>query len=151
MIENHRRVVSAMRNETRELVQHLLSRLEAGDLDGVADCFDPSRVDFRIPHADGVPWIPEAKDRAGVREFFAAMSDQLISESFEVESLLVQGGDAALRGQLRSTVRATGRTIDSPFVIWITVSNGRIVRYHLYEDSFAVARAAGVAEPSDQR
>jgi ketosteroid isomerase-like protein len=40
-----------------------------------------------------------------------------------------------------STVRATGRDIVRPFAIHLCVRDGKIIRYHMYEDSWAVAEA----------
>lgn len=40
-----------------------------------------------------------------------------------------------------SEVRMTGRGTDTAFALHTTVRDGRITRYHLYEDSYAVAEA----------
>ncbi|MEU2914328.1 hypothetical protein ACWCQ0_33505 [Streptomyces massasporeus] len=38
-------------------------------------------------------------------------------------------------------VKKTGRDIDTAFALHTTVRAGRITRCHLYEDSYAVAKA----------
>lgn len=55
--------------------------------------------------------------------------------------LLAEGEDVVLIGRMVSEVKKTGREIDTAFALHTTVRDGRITRYHLYEDSYAVAKA----------
>jgi ketosteroid isomerase-like protein len=52
------------------------------------------------------------------------------------------------RGRLRNTVKRNGRTLKTNFALHATVKDQRITRYHLYEDSYAVAQAY-FGEPSE--
>jgi uncharacterized protein len=53
---------------------------------------------------------------------------------------------AVIFGDFASQVTATGRLIESPFALILYVSDGKIVRFQMLEDSFAVSRAARVPE-----
>jgi hypothetical protein len=44
--------------------------------------------------------------------------------------------------ELASSVNATGKIIESPFALILTVSEGKINRFQMLEDTFAVSRAA---------
>ena len=44
-------------------------------------------------------------------------------------------------GEIRQTVKATGRAYRARYALHITIDSGVITRYHVYEDSLAVARA----------
>ena len=45
-------------------------------------------------------------------------------------------------GSLASRLKKTGKTIETDFAIVLTVANGKIIRFQMLEDSFAVSRAA---------
>jgi ketosteroid isomerase-like protein len=45
-------------------------------------------------------------------------------------------------GELATTVKRTHRTIEGSFAIVLTISGGRITRFQMLEDSFAVSQAA---------
>ncbi|EPX55036.1 Ketosteroid isomerase-related protein [Cystobacter fuscus DSM 2262] len=77
----------------------------------------------------------------GVADFFRALREQIEPLRFELRSLVVEGEEAVVLGALSSRVRSTGRVIDSEFAQHLRVRDGLSVRYRLFEDSFAVARA----------
>ncbi|MBN9739970.1 hypothetical protein DMP23_02435 [Amycolatopsis sp. A1MSW2902] len=126
---------------TRAVVDELFTRLAKADLDGLDDLFAED-VDWQIPGAAHiVPWLGHRRTPAEVADFFRAMSRYVIQELFEVEQVFVDGQEAVIAGRLRSVVRATGKPIESQFVVRITVVGGRINRYLFLEDSYAVANA----------
>ncbi|WP_019818593.1 nuclear transport factor 2 family protein [Saccharomonospora saliphila] len=126
-----------------DVVREVFRRDGAGDLDGAAALFAPS-VDFAIPGAPDIPWIPDADSPEGMREFFRRLHDQLSRESFDITHTLTDGDDVVLLGRLHSVVKATGRPIHSRFAMHMTVTDGLITRWHMYEDGWEVARAAGL-------
>lgn len=122
------------------LTQALFAHLGAGELTAASALFADT-VDFAIPGAPDIPWIPEADSPAGMLRFFTLVGEHLDRKHFEVEKVLADDTDAVALGNLVSTVRATGRDIVLRFAIHLGVADGRISRYHLYEDSWAVSRA----------
>jgi ketosteroid isomerase-like protein len=58
-----------------------------------------------------------------------------------VTRILVEGAHAVVLGMIVQTVRANGIAYTSPFALHLTVENGLVTRYHVYEDSLTVARA----------
>lgn len=60
---------------------------------------------------------------------------------FAPEVIAEDGEDVLVAGRILSIVRSTRREIRSPFSLRITVREGLIVRYHMLEDSWAVARS----------
>lgn len=128
---------------TRELAEQLFQYLAADDLQTAAALFAPS-VDFSIPSAPGIPWIPQADSPAGMLEFFSRLPTHLDRKKFEISKVLADTEDVVVLGHLISKVRTTGRDIDSRFVLHLSVRDGQISRYHLYEDSWAVAQALEV-------
>jgi len=55
---------------------------------------------------------------------------------------LADEGRAVIFGNLASKVNATGKIIESPFALILNVSDGKITRFQMLEDTFAVSRAA---------
>lgn len=55
--------------------------------------------------------------------------------------IVVDGTEAMPAGRLGGTVRATGKSFRSPFAMRLTVEEGLITRYRVYEDSLAIAAA----------
>ncbi|MFG3343538.1 nuclear transport factor 2 family protein [Streptomyces sp. NPDC048018] len=98
-------------------------------------------VSFSVPHPPGVPWVPEVDSADGMRTFFDLLRTHVRAERFDLRQVLVDGDDVVLFGHMVSEVRTTGRTIDTAFALHTTVRDGRITRYHLYEDTYAVAKA----------
>lgn len=52
-----------------------------------------------------------------------------------------QGDRVVALGALASRVLRTGKLIESEFCFDVTVEKGEIIRFRLFEDSFAVAQA----------
>jgi ketosteroid isomerase-like protein len=101
------------------------------------------QVDWNIPGAtDVVPWIGRHSTREGVREFFDELTKGVIADRFDIERTFVDGGHAVSAGRLRSTIRSTGKVIESPFTIQFEVNDdGLITKYLLLEDSWHIADA----------
>nr|WP_235747363.1 hypothetical protein [Nocardia coffeae] len=64
-----------------------------------------------------------------------------------IERILVDGPDAVVLGEICQTARPTARAYRSRFALHLTIENGLIVRYHVYEDTLAVARAFDTQDP----
>jgi uncharacterized protein len=76
----------------------------------------------------------------------AAASLQVFLEAVEVRreelvSLVVDGEHAAGVVHENSTVRSTGRDFEIEFVQWLTIRDGRIVRWKSYTDPSQIIRA----------
>lgn len=131
-------------NTTREQVELFLSLLGQGDTERAAALFADS-VDFQIPHDEAIWWIPPVSTRAELRAFFAGLGTHLLTESFDVDRILVDGDDAVVIGRLTDTVRRTSRSFTSPFALHLSQRDGLFTRYLFLEDS-AAARAAALGE-----
>ncbi len=111
----------------------------------------PSRVSamfaedvmFEIPGDIGaLPWIGRMTGRAAVESFVTDAGNLLKRERFEVLDILASATRVAILGELSSRVVASGRLIEMSFAIVLTVNGGKISRFLMLEDSFAVSAAA---------
>ncbi|MEU1468124.1 nuclear transport factor 2 family protein [Streptomyces sp. NPDC005761] len=123
-----------------QTVQRLFPLLAEGKSAEAAALFADS-VSFSVPHPPGIPWVPEADSREGMRTFFELLRTHVRAKEFDLRQIVAEGDDVVLFGRMVSEVRKTARDIDTAFALHATVRDGRITRYHLYEDSYAVARA----------
>ncbi|MEU0897746.1 nuclear transport factor 2 family protein [Streptomyces massasporeus] len=123
-----------------QTVQRLFPLLAEGKGAEAAALFADS-VSFSIPHPPGIPWVPEVDSAEGMRTFFDLLQTHVRAKEFDLRQIIAEGDDVVLIGRMVSEVRKTGRDIDTAFALHTTVRDGRIIRYHLYEDSYAVAEA----------
>ncbi|HVW40162.1 MAG TPA: nuclear transport factor 2 family protein [Amycolatopsis sp.] len=122
-------------------VRTLLARLAEADFDGAGALF-ADRVDWDIPGAAGlVPWIGPRRTGEEAAAFYRTLDDHLERDVFQVERVFADGDEAVVVGHLRAVARATGKAFATPFAIRLTVTDGRITRYLIVEDSHAVADA----------
>lgn len=123
-----------------QTVQRLFTLLAEGEPAEAAALFADS-VSFSIPHPPGIPWVPEVDSAEGMRAFFELLRTHVQLKEFDLRHVIAEGDDVVFIGRMVSEVKKTGRDIDTAFALHTTVRDGRITRYHLYEDSYAVARA----------
>lgn len=123
-----------------QTVQRLFPLLAEGKSAEAAALFADS-VSFSIPHPPGIPWVPEVESAEGMRTFFDLLRTHVLAKEFDLRQVIAEGDDVVLIGHMVSEVKKTGREIDTAFALHTTVRDGRITRYHLYEDSYAVAKA----------
>lgn len=136
---------------TRETVDELLHRVAAGDPERIAQLFAED-VDWKLDWPEGdyaqtVPWIRHRSTRADVVENFRLIAEHHVpgESDARVHSVLVDGADAVVLGEVAHTAKPTGRSYVAAFALHLTVADGWITRYHIYEDSLAVAEAFGAA------
>ncbi|AIG76911.1 Hypothetical protein AJAP_20250 [Amycolatopsis japonica] len=131
-----------MPERTKATLDEFFRRMSTGDTDGATELFADS-VAWDIPGAtDLVPWIGPRRNRAEIREFYDLLDKGLIKDRFDVERVFVDGPHAVAVGRLRSTIRSTGKVIQTAFSLEFEVDDdGRITKYLMLEDSWHVANA----------
>ncbi|BCP54477.1 hypothetical protein K32_30940 [Kaistia sp. 32K] len=127
----------------RALVEELFRRTGSGAApETIAELFSED-VDWYIAGDVAlVPWIGRKKGRAGAAEFYRQIRALIGSERFELSEILVAGDRAIAVGSLASRVLSTGKLIETEFAFDLTMADGLIRRFRMFEDSFAVAQAA---------
>ncbi|WP_405796841.1 nuclear transport factor 2 family protein [Streptomyces sp. NBC_01506] len=133
---------------TRQVVEELLRRIGAGELDRIAELY-ADEVDWKLDWPEGehgraaTPWIRHRHSRADAAANYRELREHHVPEEVgtQVERILVDGADAVVTGEIRQTARSTGRAYRARFALHLTVEHGLVVRNHLYEDSLAVAQA----------
>lgn len=131
--------------QTHYVIKEMLSRFGSGDHQGAAALFAET-VDWQLswPDGDNPPWIRDRTTRAEMAEHFRTLSTLMTpnGHGFVIGHVLVDGPHAVVAGRSSQRVNATGRSFELMVALHMTVEDGLITRYHVYEDSLAVARAA---------
>lgn len=78
---------------------------------------------------------------AGAQTFFQAFGDLMVPGDFTVTDTFGTDRQACLYGQLRHTVTSTGQVFQSDWALITEISEGKLVFYHFYEDTAALADA----------
>ncbi|MBV8614124.1 MAG: nuclear transport factor 2 family protein [Acetobacteraceae bacterium] len=92
------------------------------------------------------PWIGRHSGRQAVISFLAETTEKIERIRFDIDEILASDTRAVILGRLASRVRRTGKVIETAFAIILTISEGRITRFQMLEDSFAVSQAAYAGE-----
>ncbi|MFI7638514.1 nuclear transport factor 2 family protein [Nonomuraea sp. NPDC049400] len=131
-------------------MEELLRRMAEGDHERTAEMF-AEPIDWQLTWpAEGhpaVPWTRPRSNRADVTDHFQSLEAHHVPElnGTSVTRILVDGTHAVVLGHIAQTVRAGGTAYTSPFALHLTVEDGLVTRYHIYEDSFTVAKALSEA------
>ncbi|MBF6453277.1 nuclear transport factor 2 family protein [Nocardia cyriacigeorgica] len=133
--------MSGNTSSTIEVVDEFFRNFGSGDMSALLDQF-ADKVDFRVNGAAHVPWAGERSTRAEIEEFFGIFPKVLTApESFEITGKFAQGEDAVVFATCVFGVKTTGKTFTNAYALHFTVTDGKISRYHMYEDSYAIAEA----------
>lgn len=140
-----------MTETTRAVVEEFFRRAGSGaSPEHMAEMVSDDVDWFVAGDTSVVPWIGRKTGRAGVAEFYRQLRSLVTSERFDVSEIVVQDDRAIALGYLESRVKSTGKLIRSEFAFDFTIRAGRIVRFRLFEDSFAVAHAVGCPVPGSE-
>ena len=129
--------------ENTRIAQELLAGLaERRDPAVIAGGFSEDvLVEFQGDEG-ALPWIGRRRGRSAVADFVRGVRAETEPVRFDVTEILASEVRAVIVGELATRVKATGKMIESDFVIILTVKDGLIARFQMLEDSFAVSKAA---------
>lgn len=127
---------------TAELVSAFLQRLDDGDAEGVGELF-AEEIDWYVPGREEVSWAGRRSRRAEVSEYFLTMWSHFEpgKSTATMDRILIDGSGAAVFATFEHTFIKSGRSLVNPMAMRLEVSDGEIVKMHLYEDTEAVSTA----------
>ncbi|TDK23911.1 nuclear transport factor 2 family protein [Arthrobacter crusticola] len=127
---------------TKDVAEQFVQRLGAGDAEGLGDLFTES-IDWRVPLNEKLPWTGTRSQKSDVPEYFRTLWAGLEpgKSIVDFDTILVDGDDVVLLAHFSHMAAPTGKRFDTDVAMRLTVSDGKITRLHLYEDTFAVDQA----------
>jgi ketosteroid isomerase-like protein len=126
---------------TSKVVGQFFERVGAGaDTDAIASLFSEG-VDWLVPGDGRIPWIGRKVGRVGVADFIRDLRRFTTPIRVSVRTIVTEGENAVALLELETRVTNTGKVIKTEAAFDFTVRDGLIVRFRLFEDSYAVSQA----------
>lgn len=132
-------------SSTREIATGWFDALTSGDFERalgyLAD--DVEWINFTpVPgHNDAMPWIGTCHGKAQVLDSLTVFTGVVEVGHEELMNLVVEGEQAMGVLYEKSTVKRTGQVFEIEFIQWLTVRDGKIVRWKSFTDPSSILRA----------
>lgn len=130
-----------MASSARETVERMYAAFGKGDLPGVFAALSPDVVWRFIGQPSQVPYGGDFKGVAGVQTFFEKLGGAVEILKFEPGEFIESGDKVVVLGHERGKGRATGKIYETDWVHVYHVKDGKVVRFHEFMDSGAIAAA----------
>lgn len=127
-----------------EFAQFFLQKLASGDAETLAHQFAENASWEIAGDVGALPWLGKQHGKEAIVNFVRDTAALLTSESLVVQDILANEHRAVILGALASRVNATGKLIETSFVLVLEINNRLITSFRMLEDSFAVSQAARV-------
>ena len=129
-------------SETENVITSFLERTTAGDADGISDLF-AEEIDWFVPGSVDLPWTGRRSKSGDVSVYFRSMWPHFIAgkSEYRPEKIIIKDHDAVVFARFAHFAKSTGRGFETEAALHFTISDGKIVRMHLYEDTLAVSKA----------
>jgi ketosteroid isomerase-like protein len=85
-----------------------------------------------------IPFAGTHHGREAVAQFFLKMNETLEFEQLEPREFVAQGDKVVVLGHSRDRMKSTGRTIENEWAAVVTLRDGKVARYQIYEDTAAL-------------
>ena len=122
------------------VVQDAFAAFQRGDRESVLEALADD-VEWSAPGPPEVPYAGTYRGREGVARFLATLDAALEYERWEPQEFVAQGDTVVVVGEERWRAKPTGKVADNPWVIVVTLRDGKVVRSRNYEDTAAVQTA----------
>lgn len=123
-----------------ETIRSAYAAFGRGDIQGLLALIDP-QVEWENPGPREVSWAGSFPGHEGVGKFFSALGTSIDLEVFEPQAFFAQGDRVVVLGTERARVKRTGKTFTNAWAHAFTLAGGKVVKFHEYSDSAAVAAA----------
>jgi uncharacterized protein len=122
------------------IAEELLSRLGSGAKPAAIVELFAEEMTWDIPgDTSAFPWIGRQSGRQAVLSFLTETIERIERIRFDIDEVVACDARAVILGRLASRVRRIGKVIETAFAIILTISESRITRFQMLEDSFAVS------------
>ena len=127
----------------RAVVENFYAAIGAGDMDAVAGLLAPDVAWSEAqgsPYASGNPYVGFEAMGAGV---FGPINEAFENFAGTPGQYTAEGDRVVVEGRYTGTSRKTGEALDAPFVHVFTVSEGKIVAFQQYTDTWQWRKLTG--------
>lgn len=128
-----------------QTVQSAYAAFGRGDIQGVLNVLSDD-VEWHLPGEGVIPQAGTYNGRAGVGRFFQNLDQTTQFVIFEPRDFVAQGDRVVALGHYTGTVKPTGRSFESDWVMVFTFRGDKVVKFREYTDTAAIAHAYEVAK-----
>lgn len=125
---------------TQQTVEAFFTAFGTGNLDEVKNLFAPT-FDLTVHGSNAVPWAGTRHTRDELDDFFAAFAALGPATEYAIDHTIIDGDHAVALGHNAFPVLVTGKTFANSFALHVTVHDGLITGYQMYEDTYAIDQA----------
>ena len=126
--------------ENTAIALQAYNNFKTGNIQALLDLLSDD-VEWTLPEIEDVPYAGKRIGRASVGEFFALVGGNQDVLQFEPREFVAQGDKVVSLGHYEWRVKSSGREFGGDFAHVFTIRNGKIVAFHEYTDTAAVANA----------
>ena len=94
-------------------------------------------VEWWVAGPPEIPYAGTFRGRDEVARFFVAFDGAIDYESWEAREFIAERDTVVVIGDERWRAKTTGKIVDNPWVLVLTVRDGKIARFRAYEDTAA--------------
>lgn len=120
----------------RQVVDALFAAIQSGDRDRILALLSDD-VEWWVAGPPEIPYAGCFRGRDEAGQFFATFDEAIDYESWEAREFIAEGNTVVVIGHERWRAKATGRVVDNPWVLVLTVRDDKIARFRAYEDTAA--------------
>jgi ketosteroid isomerase-like protein len=129
-------------NDTRAIVKSFYEAYAAGDLDRVAALIHDDIEWMMYGPVQVFPFQGPRKGKAQVLDVLAAIGKDYALERYVPEIIIVEGERAAVVSEAAFMQRATKRTLSIRLANFLRFSDGRLIEFREFTDTFDVVEQA---------
>jgi ketosteroid isomerase-like protein len=129
-------------NDTRAIVKSFYEAYAAGDLDRVAAIIHDDIEWIMYGPVQVFPFQGPRKGKAQVLDVLAAIGKDYALERYVPEIIIVEGERAAVVSEAAFMQRATKRTLSIRLANFLRFSDGRLIEFREFTDTFDVVEQA---------
>ena len=126
--------------ENKALVIPGYRHFKEGNIQGVLDTYADD-IEWVGNKLEGVSFSGTYRGKEGAAEYFKKIHEVTERLQFEPTEFVSEGNKVVVIGHSTRKVRTTGITYSTPWVHVITVQDGKIARFEIYDNSAAIASA----------
>ena len=134
--------------ENLETVREAYRAIGEGNMDSFLALLAKD-VEWLMPEVTGIPFTGNCRGQTQVGEFFSALGEAEETLHFTQDEYIVTGSQVGVTGRYRARIRATDKTVETPYAHFFTVVDGKIHSFREYYDTAAVAGAYRSDSPTE--
>ncbi len=129
-----------MKKEHTKLVQQVYENFKTGDIKALLKLLSED-IEWQLPEIENVPFGGKRRGHEEMGQFFESLVESQEVQYFDPREFIARCDKVVALGHYAWRVKSTGREFGGNFAHVFTVHDGKVIRFHEYMDTAAVAAA----------